>query len=83
MVVPHRKHITSPLLTQQFNAIYSFVTKLYQYNCHNSGHYLSSCILLKTTFQRLDPVTGFRRNLLSWAQKTGLISVSGNTVKVI
>jgi hypothetical protein len=27
--VPHRKHITSPLRTQQVNAIYRFVTMVY------------------------------------------------------
>jgi hypothetical protein len=27
--VPHRKHITSPLRTQQINAIYRFVTMVY------------------------------------------------------
>jgi hypothetical protein len=29
MFVPHRKHITSPLRTEQANAIYSFVTMVY------------------------------------------------------
>jgi hypothetical protein len=37
--VPHRKHITSSLRAQQVNAIYRFVTMVYQYNYHNSGHY--------------------------------------------
>jgi hypothetical protein len=27
--VPHRKHITSPLLAQQINAVYRFVTMVY------------------------------------------------------
>jgi hypothetical protein len=46
--VSHRKHITSPLQTQQINAIYRFVTMIYYYNYHNSGHYPSSCLLFKT-----------------------------------
>jgi hypothetical protein len=46
--VPHRKYIMSPLRAQQFYAIYRFVTMVYQYNYHNSGHYPSSCILFKT-----------------------------------
>jgi hypothetical protein len=46
--VPHRKHITSPLRAQQVNATYRFVTMVYWYNYHNSGHYPSSCLLFKT-----------------------------------
>jgi hypothetical protein len=46
--VPHMKHITSPLRAQQANAIYRFVTMIYQYNYYNSGHYQSSCLLFKT-----------------------------------
>jgi hypothetical protein len=46
--VPHRKHITTPLRAQQVNAIYRFVTMVYWYNYHNSGHYPSSCVLFKT-----------------------------------
>jgi hypothetical protein len=43
----HRKHITSPLRARQVNAIYRFVTMVYKYNYHNSGHYPSSCLLLR------------------------------------
>jgi hypothetical protein len=32
MFVLHRKHITLPLQAQQVNAIYSFVTMVYDYN---------------------------------------------------
>jgi hypothetical protein len=46
--VPHRKHITCPLRAQHVNAIYRFVTMVYYYNYHNSGHYSSSCLLFKT-----------------------------------
>jgi hypothetical protein len=45
---PHRNHVTSPLRAQQVNAIYRFVTMVYLYNYHSSGHYPSSCLLLKT-----------------------------------
>jgi hypothetical protein len=45
--VPHRKHVTSPLRAQQVNAVCRFVTVVYWYNCHNSGHYLSSCLLFE------------------------------------
>jgi hypothetical protein len=38
----------SPLRAQQVNAIYRFVTMVYYYNYHNSGHYPSSCLLFKT-----------------------------------
>jgi hypothetical protein len=41
MVVPFRKHITSPLRAQQANAIYRFVTIVYYYNYHSYGHYPS------------------------------------------
>jgi hypothetical protein len=46
--VPHWKHITSPLRAKQVNVIYRFVTMVYYYNCHNSGHYPSYCLLYKT-----------------------------------
>jgi hypothetical protein len=46
--VPHRINITSPLRAQQVNAIYRFVTIVYLYNYHNSGHYSSSCLLFET-----------------------------------
>jgi hypothetical protein len=46
--VPRRKHIIFQLQGQQVNAIYSFVTAVYQYNYHNSGHYAPSCLLFKT-----------------------------------
>jgi hypothetical protein len=48
MSVPHTKHITPPLRAQQVNAIYRFVTMVYKYNYHNSGHYPSSCLLFET-----------------------------------
>jgi hypothetical protein len=35
--VPHMEHITSPLRAQQVNAIYRFVTTVYQHTYHNSG----------------------------------------------
>jgi hypothetical protein len=46
--VPHKKHITTPLRAQQVNAIYRFVTTVYEHNCHNSGHYPPCCLLFKT-----------------------------------
>jgi hypothetical protein len=45
--VPNRKHITSVLRAQQVNAIYRFVTMVYEHNYHNSGHNLSPCFLFK------------------------------------
>jgi hypothetical protein len=39
MLISHRKHIKSLLRVQQFNAIYMFVTMVYQYNHHSSGHH--------------------------------------------
>jgi hypothetical protein len=46
--VPHRRHITSPLLAQQLNAIYRFVTMVYYYKYYNSGRYPSSLLLFET-----------------------------------
>jgi hypothetical protein len=48
MSLPHRKHVTAPLRTQQFNAIYRFLTMVCWYNYQNSGHYSSSCLLFWT-----------------------------------
>jgi hypothetical protein len=48
--MPHTKHITSTLRVQQANAAYRFVTMVYKYNYHNSGHYLSSCLSFYTQF---------------------------------
>jgi hypothetical protein len=45
-----------------------FDNSKYTRTCHNSGHYQSSCLSFKTALRRLDTVSVFRRNLLSWAQ---------------
>jgi hypothetical protein len=45
LFVPNGKYITPPLRAQQFIDIYRFVTMVYYYNYHNSGHYPSSCLL--------------------------------------
>jgi hypothetical protein len=58
ILVPHRKHITSPLRTQQVNAIYGFVATVYCYNYRNSGHYPSSCLLFKTHERSCSYLTG-------------------------
>jgi hypothetical protein len=44
-----------------------------------SGHSPSSCFYLKqnTTFRRLDSVSVFRWNLLSWVQSIELVPISG------
>jgi hypothetical protein len=43
-----------------------------------SGQYLLSCFYLKhTTFRRLNSVSIFRWNLLSWAQSIELFPISG------
>jgi hypothetical protein len=36
--------------TSSTGAIYTLVTMAYRYNCHNSGHYPSSCLLFKTRY---------------------------------
>jgi hypothetical protein len=43
-----------------------------RYNYCVFGHYPSSCIYLKHMFQRLDTVSIFRRNLLTWANSLSL-----------
>jgi hypothetical protein len=47
MFAPDRKHIMSPLQSQQVNAIHRFVM-LYYCNHKHFGHYRSSCLLFKT-----------------------------------
>jgi hypothetical protein len=44
--------------------IYRFLTMVYQYNCHNFGHYPSFCLLFKM-FRRMDSVPVLRWNLFS------------------
>jgi hypothetical protein len=63
--VPNRKHITSPLRAQRVNAIYRFVTMVYQYNCHNSGHYPSSRLLFKTWLNFIGLSVPHRRHITS------------------
>jgi hypothetical protein len=43
-----RYFLNSGLLLLEMDKIYGFVTMVYWYNCHNSGHYPSSCLLFKT-----------------------------------
>jgi hypothetical protein len=47
MSVPHREHMTSPLLAHQVNMIYTFVTMVQKYNSRNPGHYPLSFYLKK------------------------------------
>jgi hypothetical protein len=48
-----------------------------------SGHYTSSCFCLKSTkFRRLDSVSVFRWNLLSWSQSIELVPISGHQHRV-
>jgi hypothetical protein len=63
--VPHRKSITSPLLAQQVNAIYRFVTMVYEYNYHNSGYYPSSCLLFKTQLNSIGLSVPHREHITS------------------
>jgi hypothetical protein len=63
--VPHRKHNISPLRAQQVNAIYRFVTMVYQYNYHNSGHYPSSCLLFKTKLSSTGLSVPHRKHITS------------------
>jgi hypothetical protein len=63
--VPHRKHITSPLRDQQVSAIYRFVTMVYKYNCHNSGHYPSFCLLFKTQLNSIGLSLPHRKHITS------------------
>jgi hypothetical protein len=53
-------HTSSPtylfiILTNQLcvSKIYRFVTIVYEYNYHTSGHYPSSCLLFKTQFNSI------------------------------
>jgi hypothetical protein len=66
--VPHRKHITFPLRAQQVNAVYRFVTMVYYYNYHNSGHYPSSCLLFKHDVSDTEFCLRLEVELLRWAQ---------------
>jgi hypothetical protein len=45
--VCQRKYIKSTPRAQQVNAIYRFVTMVYYYNCHNSGHIYRPVFYLK------------------------------------
>jgi hypothetical protein len=59
-------NVTILPLNHVYYKIYRFMTMLYWYNYHISGHYQSSCLLFKnTTFQRLDSVSVF-----SWSPET-------------
>jgi hypothetical protein len=73
MFVPHWKHIASPLRDQQVIGIYRFVTMVYEYNCHNSGYYLSPCRLFKT--QRFGDWAHVNRYHLKTETKSSLRNV--------
>jgi hypothetical protein len=60
MFVPHWKHITSPLPTQQVNAIYGFVTMVHYYNHQFWTLSIVLSFSFKTTFLRLNSVSGKR-----------------------
>jgi hypothetical protein len=47
-----------------------------RHNSHNSGNYPSSCLLLKTSFRRLDSVSALRWALLSWDKLVWIASLS-------
>jgi hypothetical protein len=55
----------SPLRAQQDNAIYRFVTMVYYYNYHNSGHYPSSCLLFKTKLNSTGLSVPHRKHITS------------------
>jgi hypothetical protein len=63
--VLHRKHITSQLRARQVNDIYRFVSMVYQYNYHNSGHYPSSCLLFKTQLNSVGLSVLHRKHITS------------------
>jgi hypothetical protein len=48
------------------------------YNYCASGHYPSSCFIQNITFWRLNSVSLFRWNLLSWAEPIELLPISGH-----
>jgi hypothetical protein len=47
------------------NTIYKFVAKVYEYNFHNSGHYLSTCLLFKTQFNAVGLSVPHRKHIMS------------------
>jgi hypothetical protein len=56
-----------------------FMANCTDYSQCVSGHYLLSCFyehLTRTAFWRLNSVSGFRWNLLSWAQSIELVPIS-------
>jgi hypothetical protein len=55
----------SPLRAQQVKAIYRFVTMVYYYNYHNSGHYPSSCLLFKTQINSIGLPVPHRKHIMS------------------
>jgi hypothetical protein len=50
---------------QQVNAIYRFVTMVYYYNYHSSGHYPSSCLLFRTQFNSIGLSVPHRKHITS------------------
>jgi hypothetical protein len=62
--VPNRKHITSPLLAQQVNTIYRFVTMVYYYKYHDSGLHPSSCLLFKTQLNSIGLSIPHRKHII-------------------
>jgi hypothetical protein len=58
------------------------MTMVYYYNYCVSGHYTSSCFYSKhITFRKLDSLSVFRWNLLSWAQLIELVPISGYQIE--
>jgi hypothetical protein len=70
----------SPLRAQQVNAIYRFVTMAYYYNYHNSGHYPSSCLLLKNEL-KLNSTQLYR--FIRTSQETHYVPLRAQQVNVI
>jgi hypothetical protein len=63
--------ITSPLRTEQVNAIYRFIPMVYYYKYHSSGHYPSPYLVFKTQcFEDwiLSPSSEVETSCIYWAQ---------------
>jgi hypothetical protein len=67
----------SPLRAQQVNAIYRFVTMVYLYNYHNSGHYPSSYLLFKTELNSIGLSVPHRKHIASPLRANGLMLYIG------
>jgi hypothetical protein len=65
--VLHRRHITAPIRAQKVNAVYRFVTMVYEYTCnyHNSGHYPASCLLFQTQLNSIGLSVRHRKLIMS------------------